>query len=140
VRIDALVGIWGSAGLTCVSNAGSFPDVEGGFNIHCEKTDESANASFVGSAVYWTLDAVQTVSLSVSSATFGGTVNATETADQVLFPMVEALGGEAAREWIESVFADATCDDGCSETFGESKFVFESGSHGFYGFRIEPGG
>jgi hypothetical protein len=133
LRIEAVVGLWQSMGLACESRSGSFPGTAGGYNVHCERSDPTTNVDVVADAVYWNLDGVQTISLSINS-TNGEAIDGARVSD-LLLPSAELTGGGVIRRWVEDRTGTASCAYGCTEVIDGRRLSLSVGllgSHTLY--------
>ena len=136
LRIDALADTWESLGLTCVSWEGGFDGGGGGFTIHCEGTDPGANAQFVGEAVYWTVDGVQTATVIIASIDGGPVVGSAAVADRLFAPTAWLVGGDSARSFVQANVSSKDCPDGCDRALAGSLLSIEVGHNGFQSIHI----
>lgn len=130
LRIDGLVGLWGSLGLTCQSWAGGLPDTPGGYTLHCDRHDASTRVDIVAEAVYWTSDGIQSFSVSVTSSD-GAAIDGATPAGQIFLPSVGLAMGDVAQAWVHDQIGAAVCAHGCTQTFGTSQITVTAGQNGF---------
>lgn len=125
LQVEALVRAWGSLGVTCESHSGNFAGAEGGYNIHCDRSDPKANIEISGDAVYWSFEGVQTVSVTVTalSGDIGGDVVA-----NLLLPTAELAGGTSARRWVEDRIGDPSCAKDCVDVIDGTTFAISVGN------------
>lgn len=136
LRIDALADTWGSLGLKCVSQVGGFIGGGGGFTLHCEGTDPGANAQYVGEAVYWRVDGVQSATVILASIDGGAVVGSTAVADRLFSPTAWLVGGDSARAFAQDNISSKNCPDGCHQALTGSDLSIEVGHNGFQSIYI----
>jgi hypothetical protein len=135
VDIGALVSVWAALGLACESSTGSFPGTEGGYNVHCERTDTPANVDVVANAVYWTPEGVQTISI-LFTPIGDDALDAAAAATQWIYPFADLIGGQAATAWIQEHVGDEACGESCTVVIGGSQLSYYSGRLGSQKFSI----
>jgi len=136
LRIEALVGLWESVGLTCKSSAGSFPGSRGGYHVYCERMDKQSNVEYVAESVYWTSDGVQTITLSITSIN-DEAIDGAAPARELLLPSAGLVAGDTARVWVQDRMSTATCRGGCTNDMGGSQLYFEVGRLGTHVLQVD---
>ena len=128
--IGGLAGIWESHGLTCQSWPGSFPGTAGGYTLHCQGGDATANVDVVAEAVYWTPSAVQTISLSITSHD-GQAIDGAAQAKDLFLPSISATVGDSGQAWAQDQIGAAACGKGCSQVMAGGEITVTAGLLGF---------
>ena len=136
LRIEALVGLWQSVGLTCRSSSGGPPGGGGGYTLHCEGADERANVEYYGEAIYFNSDGVHWLSMSIDTID-GEPIDGARAAAQLILPSVELASGAAARAWIQDRISDSECHGDCIDTMGGTKLTLTVGRLGGYQLYLE---
>jgi len=131
LTIQAVNDLMRSQGLTCQSSIGGFPGTGGGYTLGCELHIPESHAKYAMAAVYWTLDGVSDVEISLYSDGIGVPITDPEAGRRVLAPIAALLGGDAARSWVESKVDDPSCTHGaCTFPVGSTVLVLEVGVGG----------
>jgi hypothetical protein len=97
--------------MECSSGPGAPPGWPGGFGLGCEGNDSSNQARLGLSVLYWTFDGVVSLEAVVRPHERG--VIDEGIANQLLLPIAQQVGGDAAREWVSATMNDPSCRGGC---------------------------
>lgn len=130
VTVEGLASAAASLDMDCASTFGGPPGWSGGYQLGCEGTDESGQASLHLSALYWTSDGVVSLRLLVLST--GSDDIDPSLASKLLVPIATQVGGDAAGKWVSSRIGDEACNGGCEFTDNDillTLSVAESGYH-----------
>lgn len=128
LRIETVAAMWEALGLVCDSVMANYPDSDGLFgNLGCEREDPAANADYWASAIYWTPEGIESLTIGITTITGDPILDAGAGAS-LLVPSVRALVGEEAAAWVEDHLDDRDCRDGCSRTFGQQRLTLHTGS------------
>jgi hypothetical protein len=129
VQLQELADLWASLGLSCQSHASGGPESPAGYAVHCDGGDAAGDIAVVAEADYWTPGGVVDISVSVGPSR-SGSIDATATASEWVFPFARLAGGDAAVAWVQGHIEDPSCLQGCTEAVRGSQLSYYSGSRG----------
>lgn len=142
LRIEVLVNLLTSIGLSCESHYGGYPGAESGYNVYCVRVDVAANTQYSAEAIYWTSTGVNKVSLDITSIS-GESIDGTPAAARLFLPIVDLASGPAARDWAEDRLGQTTCNRECTDVTSAAKVLLtvgRLGGHQLYLIAQAPSG
>jgi hypothetical protein len=133
LSVRSLVAKWEALGLSCNSDVGAFPGAPITFyEFSCVRDDAASNVTYLASAIYWTPDGVQYVTLTVLALGAGDVLDARAAAG-LFFPTAALAGGRIAQSWTEGRINDPACRRSpgfCKSILGPVVLTLQVGVHG----------
>jgi hypothetical protein len=137
VTLDGLVATAASLGMECSSGPGAPPGWPGGFGLGCEGNDGSNQTRLGLSVLYWTFDGVVSLEAVVRPHERG--VIDEGIANQLLLPIAQQVGGDAAHEWVSTTMHDPSCRGGCDFTVNGVMLTLHVADTGTRLLDVDPG-